>query len=61
MVRGIAWDSLPNRFQPTDLNSKKKEEAIQEIQPHQIDWSKDIPDIGRRTAFGLLVRYLFTC
>jgi hypothetical protein len=58
MVRGIAWDNLPNRYVPGDGMPKKVEAKTtsEEVVPHKFEFSRDIPDIARRTAFGLVVR-----
>ena len=56
MVRGIAWDSLPNRYQPENNLPKKKDVLEQEIvPPPPFKFSRDVPDIGRRIAFGAVV------
>jgi hypothetical protein len=55
MVRGIAWDHLPNRYEPRKEDLKKSDESNGEIVPHVFDFKKDSMDIGRRTAFGLVV------
>lgn len=57
MVRGIPWDNLPSRYEP-DRNVVKKVDTPQsttEIVPHTFDFKRDVPDIGRRIAFGAIV------
>lgn len=59
MVRGIAWDSLPNRYDPNRDKPKKVDtpEVSAEIIPHVFDFRRDIPEIGRRIAFGAIVSF----
>lgn len=65
MPRGISWDTLPNQFDPYDkLSAKRKQEAVaapttpapQEHVERKFDLVEDLEAIGRRTAFGTVVR-----
>lgn len=58
MVRGIAWDSLPSRYEPEKEKPKAKAETTPAEITHQpFEFSRDIPDIGRRIAFGAIVSF----
>jgi hypothetical protein len=54
MPRGIAWDALPNKFEPS--TSEKVPLKDVEIQPHEFNFIVDASDIGRRILFGCVVR-----
>jgi hypothetical protein len=55
MPRGIPWDdlSLTREVKPDNIEIVPKEV---EITPVTRDFKKDLEDIGRRAAFGLVVR-----
>ena len=57
MPRGIPWDdlSLTREVKPDNIEIVPKEV---EITPVTRDFKKDLEDIGRRAAFGLVVRVL---
>jgi hypothetical protein len=67
MPRGIPWDSLPNPYHQPSPQSEQQSQVKQqpevqnpsEIQ-RKVDLSRDLPDIGRRIAFGALVCYTFS-
>lgn len=62
MVRGVPWDHLPNRYEPKQKEVKIDTPAVndEEIVPHKFDPAKDLLEVGRRTAFGLVVRVVLS-
>lgn len=61
MPRGISWDTLPNQFDPNDKSNKKK--VVEAAAPttttqaeRKFDLVADVEAIGRRGAFGAVVR-----
>lgn len=61
MPRGISWDTLPNQFDPNDKPLKKKVEEVvapttTTQQERKFDLVADVEAIGRRGAFGAVVR-----
>lgn len=54
MVRGIPWDQLPNNYEAKKEVVKKKDVLVSD-EPHVFNFAKDSMDIGRRTAFGVVV------
>lgn len=61
MPRGISWDTLPNQFDPNDKPHKKKVEEVAAPTAttqaeRKFDLVADVEAIGRRGAFGAVVR-----
>jgi hypothetical protein len=57
MPRGIPWDDLPNNNKTSDNkpNSESIQTAVLNNPPREIDFQKDLTDISRRIAFGVVV------
>lgn len=62
MPRGIAWDELPNRFVkksgdiPKDEKPTDSQKAVEPAVVRKIDPLEDSIAVGRRVAFGVIVR-----
>jgi hypothetical protein len=56
MPRGIPWDDLPKRYGNKDKEDKPIVKEV-DITPREVNFAKDSMDIGRRVAFGVVVRY----
>jgi hypothetical protein len=56
-TRGIPWEQLPlphERYRPKVAQPEKEEVKIPEIIPVERDLVKDLSNIARRAAFGLV-------
>lgn len=56
MPRGVPWDDLPNRYEPTKRERVIQAESKEYIPPLERDYQRDLMDIARRTTFGVVVR-----
>jgi len=60
MPRGIPWDDLPNRYtegRPKPLPSVSAASELRDVEIlKERDFKSDFLDIGRRCAFGVVVR-----